>query len=106
MKCNRRDQSSRRRSPSLGSGEDVLHNAPMDVSEPEIAARVAVGEAFVIDAEKMEDGRMEIVYVNRMLGHIDAELVRTAVSHSTLDATTREHHREGSVVMIPADLLD
>src|SRR2546428_793223 len=75
---------------STDSGENVFHHTPMHVGEPEIAASVAVCETFVIDAQEVQNGRVEIVHMNRMLGHIDAELVGTAVSHSTSRRSRRQ----------------
>src|SRR5438876_2497579 len=84
--------------------KNVLHHTPMHVGEPKIAASIAVGEALVIEAEEVEYGCVQIVHMHRMLSDIDAELIRTAISHSTFDAAAREQHREGGVVMISADL--
>ena len=36
------------------SGEEVFHDVAVDVGEPEVAAGVAEGEAFVIEAEEMQ----------------------------------------------------
>jgi hypothetical protein len=39
-----------------GSRDDLPHHPPMHIREAEIAAGVAVGELFVIEAEEVEDG--------------------------------------------------
>ena len=58
----------------------------MYIRQAEIAAGVAVGEAEVVDAEKVEDGGMEIVHVDFVLHGVVAELVGLAPGE-TLTAT-------------------
>src|SRR2546430_17486380 len=43
------------------SGKDVLDDFPVDVRQPEVAAGVAVGELRVVEAEEVEEGRVEVV---------------------------------------------
>jgi hypothetical protein len=40
------------------SGDDLFHHIPMHIREAEIAAGVAVGEAFVVEAEEVEHRRV------------------------------------------------
>ena len=40
-----------------------------------MTALVAIGEAFVVDAELMEDGSLQVVDVNGVLGNADAVVV-------------------------------
>ena len=42
------------------SGQNVLHHMPENVGEPELTARVVVGEAGVVEPQKMEQGGVEI----------------------------------------------
>lgn len=51
----------------------------VDVGEAEIASGVVVGEAFVIEAEEVEDGGLEVVDVDFVLGDVEAEVVGFAV---------------------------
>ena len=55
--------------------DDVVNDVTVDVGQAEIAALVWVGEAFVVDAHEVEEGGMEVVNVDRVLGHIDAIVV-------------------------------
>jgi hypothetical protein len=47
----------------VGSGKELRDDVTEDVGEAESAALVAVGEAFVVDAEEVEQGGVEIVHV-------------------------------------------
>ena len=56
-----------------------MNDVAVDVGEAEVAAGVVVGEAFVIEAQKMQDGRLEVVNVDFVLGDMEAEVVGLAV---------------------------
>ena len=60
----------------------------MHVGEAELAALVGVGQALVIKAEAVEDRRLEVVRVNRILDDMEAEVVRRAVGEARFDAAT------------------
>ena len=60
------------------SREDVFHHAPMHVGEPELAALETVGEARVVGAEAVEDGRLQVVNMHRLLDDVEAEVIRCA----------------------------
>ena len=44
----------------------------VDISQTELAALETVGQAFVVDAEEMEDGGLEIVDVDRVFHRVEA----------------------------------
>ena len=48
----------------------------MNVGQPKIAALVAVGQPFVVEAQAMQNRRVEVVDVDRVLGDVVAEVVR------------------------------
>lgn len=50
-----------------------------DVGEAEAAAVVFVGEFFVIETEEVEDGGMEVVYVNGIDGGFVTDFVGLTV---------------------------
>ena len=43
---------------------------PMDVGQSEVAALIPVGQAFVVDAERVQDSSVEVVYVNPVFRNI------------------------------------
>src|SRR5438105_1986424 len=74
--------------------DDVVDDGARDVREPEVAAAVPVRQLRVIDAEQVEDGRVQIVHVNRFLDGLEPEVVRRAVNRAAFHATAGEPHRE------------
>ena len=46
------------------SGEDRLDHVTMHISQAEMATLVLVGQAFVIDPQKVEDGGVKIMNMN------------------------------------------
>src|SRR5215469_17347721 len=51
----------------LLSGKDLAHDLAVDVGEAEVAAGIAVGEPGVVEAEQVQDRRMEVVDVDGLL---------------------------------------
>ena len=61
--------------------DDFLHPMPLRVGEEEILAGVAEGEFFVIEAELVEDGGMQVVPVDFVLdGHVTDVVLNPASS--------------------------
>ena len=82
------------------SGDDVVHDVAVDVGQTKIAARVAIGQLFVIEAEEVKNRGMEIVHMHRVFRDVHAEFVRTAVDISALQPAAREERAKGGMVMI------
>ena len=59
---------------------------PVDISEAEVPARVAVGEVLVIDSHEVENGRVEVVDVDFVLHGGEAKFVGGAVGHASFDS--------------------
>lgn len=62
----------------------------MDVGEAEVAAGVTVGETGVVEAELIEDGRVEVVHVDLILNGFETEIVGGAVGDAAFDASAGE----------------
>ena len=60
------------------SGHHFAHHPPMHIRQPEIAARIAIGEPLVIEAEQPQDRRLQIVDVDLRLDRLEAERVGRA----------------------------
>ena len=56
----------------------VDHSA-MDVGQAEVTAGVSAGELLVIEAEELEEGRVEVMDVHLVLDRLVAQLVRSPV---------------------------
>jgi len=50
-----------------GSGDDIAYYPAFDVRQPEIAARVTERELLVVEAQQMQQGRMQVVHVDLVL---------------------------------------
>ena len=83
-----------------GLTQKPTHDITRDISQPIVAAGVPVGEAFMIETKKVEDGRMEVVNMHRIFTDIDAEIIRLTIDRSCLDASTRKPARKDPVMVL------
>ena len=60
----------------------LLDDLPMHVGQPEVAAGVVEGELLVVEAEQVQDRRLEVVDVDGVLGDVEAQVVGRAVGRS------------------------
>ena len=67
-----------------------------------IQAIVCKGEAIVIDAQLVQDGRVDVAHMNRIFYDIVAEVIGLAVNYTFLDSATCHPHGETTRMMIPA----
>lgn len=63
-----------------------MDRAAAEVGEAVVAAVVAVGEFFVIEAEEVEEGGVEVVDVDFVFDGFVAELVGGTMMHAGFDA--------------------
>ena len=82
--------------------EQFFHHPAVDVGQAEIAAGVAVGELFVVEAQQVQDRRVQIVDVDVVLDGREAELVGGAVDVAALHAAAGQPHREAVVIVVAA----
>ena len=85
-----------------GSGEDIANDPSVDVGQPEVAARVTVGEPGVVEPHHVEDRGVEVVDVNRVFGDLVAVFVGSSVALPPLDAAAGEEAGEAVTVMVAA----
>ena len=88
--------------PLARSRQDLLHDAPENISQPIIPAAVAKRQCFVVQAERMQDGCMQVVDMNLVPHRVPAEIVCRAVDMSALDPAASQPHRESERVMLTA----
>ena len=74
----------------------------MHVGQTKIAAGVAVGQLLVIEAQQVQDRRVQVVDVNAALDRVPAKLVGGSVDVARFDAAASEAHREAVVIVIAA----
>ena len=56
-----------------GSSQQIVHDLAGDVGQAHVASAEAVGQALMVEAEQMQDGRVQIVDVNFVLDGVVAE---------------------------------
>ena len=67
----------------------------MDISQPVIAPGMAVGQLQVIEAEKVQNRRLEVVYRDDVLGDFIAHLVAFSVGRTAVDASAGQPRAVG-----------
>ncbi len=77
----------------------------MDIGQPIVAARMAEGQPFVIEAEQVKEGGVQVVHVHLVDGGFEAELVGFPVRHASLHSATSHPHRKSMMVMITTILI-
>ena len=75
----------------------------LDIGKSKIATGVAISELLVVEAEKMENGSVEVVDVDFVLDGSKAELVSGAVDVTAFDAPACHPHGEAVVVVIASE---
>ena len=73
-------------------GENLPNNMSVDVSQSKISATVTIGQPFMIDAQQMQNRRLQIVNVDRSLHDSVTKIIRATVNMPSLDSTTCEPH--------------
>src|SRR5258708_18295670 len=74
----------------------------MNVREPEVAALEAVGELLVINAHAVQDGRVQIVDVDRIFHDIVTVVVGLAETEAGLDSAAGHPDRITAAMVIAA----
>ena len=75
------------------SAKYVVNDVSVDIGQAIVATLKTVGQVLVVDAHAMQQRRVEIVDVNRILRDIVAVVVGFAVTNAGFDAATR--HPDG-----------
>src|SRR4051794_20917510 len=88
----------------LASGDDLFHDVAVDVGQAEVAAGVAVGEALVIEAEQMQDRRVQVVYTRRLFDGLESEIVGRPVNRAAANSTAGQPDAEPVMVVVSPKL--
>ena len=75
-----------------------------DVGEPEFSTVVTVREFGVVEADEVQDRRVQVVDRHAVFDRVVAELVGLAVAESAFDTAARHPHRESIRMMIAAGI--
>ncbi len=85
--------------------EDLINDMPMHIGEAAVDAVVVGAEFFVIEAEQVQGGGVQIVAVGGILGGFEAEVVGAAVGGAALNPATGHPGGEGTGIVIAAFAL-
>ena len=84
------------------SGQDAVDDVAVDVGEAVIAALVVEREPFVVEAETVEDGGLEVVDVDRVFSDVESEVVGGTVGSAWADPAAGHPHGVGLGVVVAA----
>src|SRR5690349_7412143 len=87
-----------------GSSQDVFHHAAGNVGQPKIAPAVAIRELLVVQSHLVQNRGVQIMHVNGILDHAEAEVVRPAVDEAAFESASRKQHSEAQMIVIAAAL--
>ena len=80
------------------SSKDALDHFPIDIGEAIIPARMAEGQAFMIQPHQVQDGGMQVVHVHFVLRCHVAILVGGPIADAGLDATPCQPYGESCLL--------
>src|SRR5207248_1373849 len=99
---------------------NIFDHMPIDIGEAKAAALVEIVQPFMIDAEEMEDGGLEIVDVDRTrseggliradsvairIGDVVAVIIRASIGHAWFDTAACEPNAEATRMMIASIIV-
>src|SRR5439155_14419742 len=73
------------------------------VRQSEIAALETEGQLCVVEAEQVQNRRLQVVDMNLVLHHCEAEFVRLAVGDAVFQAAASQEYREAIGIMVAAE---
>lgn len=82
-----------------------MHHLTVHVGEPVVATLVAKRHPLVIESHEVQDGRIEIVNVDRIFDHFVTQIVRPAVNDPRPYSGPGEPYRESVALVIAADIF-
>ena len=83
--------------------KDIVDDFTMDIGEAAVGAVIAEGQFFVIDAEQMENGGVQIVTIRFVFDCAPGPFVTLTISNSRLESRAGHPGNEGAAVMIAAN---
>ena len=78
----------------------LLHHISSDVGQPKIPALKRICQPLVIETEQMENRRVKIIDVNRILGDVPTDFIGLPNGLTTLDSAPGRPNAKGERVMV------
>ena len=82
-----------------------MHDLAMDIRQSKLPPLILECQPFMIEAKLMQDGRIDVVDVNRVFNRRIPKLIRRPVAHASPYAATGKHHRVRLLVVITANVV-
>src|SRR6266496_2032274 len=82
--------------------DQLPDHLPLHVGQAEIAAGAAESQFFVVKSQQGQDGGVQVVDVDFVLGRLESELIGGAVDVTAAHAAPGHPHAEPIVIMVPA----
>src|SRR6187431_2504354 len=77
----------------------------MHIGQAELPTLETVSQLLMVDTKAMQDCRLEIVHVNRILDHVESKVIGRAMGDASFDAAAGHPERECPTVMITTIIL-
>jgi hypothetical protein len=87
------------------SCQNLVDYLAVHVSQPVVTALEFKRQLGVVDSQTVENGRVQIVHVDRIAGDVVAVVVRFPVGNPRLDACAGEPNGEATRVVIAAVIV-
>jgi len=84
------------------SGQDVMDDSAFDIGEAKVSSAVREGQFFVVEAELMQDGGVQVVDVDFVFHRRESKVVGRSVDGSAFDSAARQPHGETVGVVVSA----
>src|SRR6266568_5381991 len=82
--------------------QNSLHEFTRNVGQAVVAALGAEDHAGMIDSKLLQDRRLKVMHVHRIVGDIVTVVIGRAVGHTRFDARARQPDGETARVMVAA----
>ena len=69
-----------------------MDNFTMDICQSKLPPLILKRQPFVVEAKLMQDGRIDVVDVNRVFNRRIPKFIRRPVAHASPDAATGKHY--------------
>src|SRR6266511_3748689 len=86
----------------LVRSNDLFDHSAFDEREPLIPAQMWIGQLTLVEAELVEDGRVEVAEVDGSLDGAQANGVGGAQHLAAFDSSARQPHAEAEIVVVAA----
>src|SRR5687768_13872469 len=89
-----------RRHPTLTLRQKLRHHVPADVGQTEITPLEPIGQVQMVQPEQMENGRVKVIHMNRVLHNIPSDLVGLADDLAPFDPSPGQPEAERKWMMV------